>query len=199
MQKRFLDFLSEWQFFKDFDEWAEDKSVIPRVILLGIMLILGYQIVFSKSCWSLLAPINLGIHEAGHLLTGFLGNFLCALSGSVFQLLAPIVAAFMLMRIPDYFGIPFCGVWLASNFYGVAIYVGDARKLELTLVSVGGGDAYHDWEYILGELGMLRYDTFIAGILYFLGFAVLIASLLLCSYMIYRMMQRPVAVSSQRR
>ena len=60
----------------------------------------------------------------------------------------------MFSRQPDWFALPICGAWLATNLYNVATYLGDARAMELPLVTVGDAEAViHDWNYLLGAMG----------------------------------------------
>ena len=56
----------------------------------------------------------------------------------------------------------FCVGWLGTNFYYVAWYLSDARAMAIPLLSVGGGEVYHDWNYMLSTLGLLQLDTTIA-------------------------------------
>jgi hypothetical protein len=63
------------------------------------------------------------------------------------------------------------GIWLFENFLNIARYMGDARARVLPLV--GGGQ--HDWNTIFRRWGVLRHDDTIAGMVYFLGWAGMIA------------------------
>ena len=103
--------------------------------------------------------LNLGIHELGHVLFHMFGEFLGILGGSLLQCLVPIVSMFMFYRQRDFFAIAFSFGWLATNLFDVATYIGDARRMQLELVSPFGGHVIHDWNYLLNRLGMLRYDT----------------------------------------
>src|SRR3989454_2304072 len=49
--------------------------------------------------------------------------------------------------------------WVAQNLWNVSVYVQDARAEQLPLV--GGGE--HDWNYLLGTLGLLNQDQLIGG------------------------------------
>ena len=49
--------------------------------------------------------------------------------------------------------------WVAQNLWNVSVYVRDARAEDLPLV--GGGE--HDWNYLLGTLGLLNQDQLIGG------------------------------------
>jgi len=119
---------------------------------------------------SLFDGINLGIHEAGHLLFRPFGEWLHAAGGTILQLLAPVAAAVIFARQRDYFAIGVSGVWLATNWYGIAVYAADAQAMRLPLVTVGGGEARHDWNYLLEEIGLLASDGVISGLFTFLGF-----------------------------
>jgi hypothetical protein len=93
----------------------------------------------------------------------------------------------MFARQRDYFAISFALGWLATNLFDVALYVGDARARVLPLVTVGGGEAQHDWSYLLGELGILHWDRGIELVLRFTAAAVLIAAIALASWLLWRM------------
>jgi hypothetical protein len=52
----------------------------------------------------------------------------------------------------------------------------DARAMELPLVTLGDVEfAKHDWNTIFTSLGVLQYDTLIAGIVRFLGWCGMLA------------------------
>lgn len=70
---------------------------------------------------------------------------------------------FELTRREDYFGFALGGTWLGFSALDLARYSGDARALELPLVSLGP-EAEHDWFYLLSRLGWLQYDTQMAGL-----------------------------------
>jgi hypothetical protein len=78
-------------------------------------------------------------------------------------------------------------VWLSTNFYHVALYVGDARAQMLPLVSVGGGDVIHDWYYILSRLHILSWDTRIAGCTRFIAFVFMWGSIAIAVWMLWEM------------
>jgi len=106
--------------------------------------------------------VNLIIHEAGHLLFSYLGRTLMVWGGTLFQLFVPaaLAAAFLLRRqLP---GAAFAAFFFFENFLYIATYMGDARAQAIPLVSVGGGEAEHDWFFILSQLGLVQYDTTLA-------------------------------------
>ena len=55
------------------------------------------------------------------------------------------------------------------NLVEVAIYIADARAQVLPLVTVGGGEAAHDWRYLLGRMGCLRADRTIGMVVRVVG------------------------------
>lgn len=114
--------------------------------------------------------LNLALHEIGHVLFGFFGEFIGFAGGSIFQLAAPVIAGVMFYRQRDYFAIAIALCWLATNFYSVAAYAADARAGDLPLVSLGGGDPQHDWFVLLAETGLLYHDQTIGRLFRLMGF-----------------------------
>lgn len=158
-------------------EWARGRSWVVRAPFLLAFACLGVELVLDSSHATIFGGIDLGIHEAGHVVFRFGGEVICAFGGSLLQCLAPILCAVALARLPDWFGVSFCGVWLAVNLYEVARYVADARAMLLPLVTIGGGDARHDWNFLLSQFGLLRADTFLAGLLRVVAFLVMWGSI----------------------
>ncbi|HET6163064.1 MAG TPA: hypothetical protein VFG37_05315 [Planctomycetota bacterium] len=158
-------------------EWARGRTWWARVPVVLACAWLGVRLVADCDAATIFGAIDLGIHEAGHVVFRFGGDMVCAFGGSLLQCLAPLLCAVVLLRIPDWFGASFCGVWLGVNLFEVARYVADARAQALQLVTIGGGDARHDWNFLLGELGMLGADTTLAGILRGVAFLVLWGSI----------------------
>lgn len=172
------------------EDWCEGRSWLVRAPLVLWLAWMGVRHLLDPDYASLFGGLNLGIHEAGHLVFGLLGgDFLTAAGGTLLQCAAPVAAALMFVRQPDYFAAAFCGGWLSTNLYGIATYVADARELDLPLVSVGGGDseADHDWSYLLGELHLLEQDTALSTALRVLAFVVMWGSIALQAWMLRRM------------
>jgi hypothetical protein len=120
---------------------------------------------------TLFSGIDLGIHEAGHIVFAPFGRFLGIAGGTILQLLAPVLAAIVFWRQGDRVGICFAAAWLGINLVEVSVYVADARAQALPLVTVGGGEPLHDWHYLLGRMGLLRHDRGIATAIRVLGWA----------------------------
>jgi hypothetical protein len=169
-------------------QWCQGRHWPGRAVLLLAFVYLGVRYLLNAQYHSVFDGINLGIHEAGHLLFRFMGNeFLYFAGGTILQLAAPVAAMIMFWRQPDYFATAICGCWLSTNLYGVATYVGDARAQGLPLVTVGGGDAVHDWHYLLGRLDMLALDTTYASILRFFAFVGMWGGIAAGAWLLYLM------------
>jgi hypothetical protein len=170
-------------------EWCEGRNWLARLPLLLFFVYVLVRHLSDPMYTSIIGPLNLGIHEIGHFVFGFLGQFLAVAGGTILQLSVPIFAVFNFYRQRDFFAIALSFGWLSTNFFNVATYAADARRLELPLVSpFGGGEGVvHDWEYLLSTMNLLNYDTFIAGIFK----ALAIISMLVCfaagSWLLYRM------------
>ncbi|MBI1939678.1 MAG: hypothetical protein HYS25_16335 [Ignavibacteriales bacterium] len=122
--------------------------------------------------------VNLLIHEGGHGIFGIFGNkYIYTLGGTVMQVLIPgMFVVFYLINKKKATAQIFL-IWLGQNILNISIYVSDARAQQLPLI--GGKKVYHDWTYLLSEVGLLQQDIFIGQIFYFFGIAAFIVSLTL--------------------
>ena len=173
------------------EEWCRERSAVARLPLLAWMAWIGLRHLVDGDYQSWFKPLTLGLHEAGHLLFGWLPfAFLMVAGGTLLQLVAPIATAFMFARQPDWFGVTVAGAWLGDSLYDVALYMADARELDLPLVTVGDGECFdvcHDWHYMLREVGLLSADTTLAFLVRVVAFAVLWASVAAGAWMLWRM------------
>jgi hypothetical protein len=129
---------------------------------------------------SFLHLINLPFHEAGHILFSPFGEFMTTLGGSLMQVLVPIVCAGAFLTTNwNPFGAAVMGWWAGENLMDVAVYINDARALQLTLIGgrTGAEVEGHDWEHILLMTNSLHLDHRIANIAQFLGAALMIGCL----------------------
>ena len=169
-------------------ENSRGKSWLARVpVFIGLAYIL-LRYLFNPGYSSILSPLDLGIHELGHLLTSFLGQAVCVASGTLAQLAVPIFSVFNFYRQKDFFAIAVGLGWLSVNLFEVARYCADARALSLPLVSVFGQEGVvHDWEYLLSKVGLLPYDTAIAAGIRILGDGFLLCSLAMALWVLWVM------------
>jgi hypothetical protein len=143
---------------------------------------------------SFMHNINLPIHEAGHVVFGPLGWFIGVLGGSLMQLLVPLVfmAAF-LFQYKNPFAASVSLWWFAQNFMDLAPYIGDAKDQAMMLLGgVTGRDApgYHDWNNILGELGLLDRADALGQLSYDIGRFLMVLMFAWGGYLLVQQFQR---------
>lgn len=145
-------------FAADIAEWCVGRSWAVRVPLWLFLAYVGVKQAADPMYPSLFGGINLGIHEGGHLLFRFAGEFICVAGGTILQLAAPLGSMFMFLKQRDYFAIAVCFGWLSTNLVNIGVYMSDALALALPLVTVGdsGGIVKHDWRYLFSKLGVLN-------------------------------------------
>lgn len=112
----------------------------------------------------ILDSANLAFHEFGHPFFGLFSARLGVYGGTLGQLVFPVACAgaFWLRREAVAFAL--CGIWVFENFFNIARYMADARRLELPLVGGGNPEDAHDWLEIFSRWGILAQDLRIAGI-----------------------------------
>ncbi len=174
---------------ENIEAWSRGKWWQARLVLWAGLAYLSTRYLWDPHYGSLFGGLNLGIHEAGHLFFQLFGNrFLAILGGTLFELGAPIAAGFMFYRQPDYFAISFCGVWFGISLMSVAVYCADARLMELPLVTTGGGEASHDWNNMLGMMGLLPFDSSFGLLFQLAAFITFLLSLIVGARIIQIMM-----------
>jgi hypothetical protein len=146
---------------------AETSAPLARigrgVVLLGLI-VWTWQFarapMGSAGADSVLHLPNLVFHEAGHVLFSPFGRFMTVLGGSLFQFALPLGLAGAFLKQDDPFGAAVCTWWAGENLLDLAPYIADARALQLVLLGghTGAEVQGHDWEYILGTLGWMRFD-----------------------------------------
>jgi hypothetical protein len=175
--------------------WCRGRMWYLRAILLLFFVYIGCRHLANPSYTSIFGGLNLVIHELGHIIFRFTGEFIMIAGGTILQLIVPLASAVMFIFQPDYFAVTVCGVWFATNLYGVAYYVADARAQMLQLVTVGGGETIHDWHYLLSHLHILSWDTGIAAFVRFLAFLAMWGSIVMGFWMVYIMARQRLASS----
>jgi len=171
-------------------------SFLGRVLVFLILLIWGLKFVFTspasdypmRSFWHL---VNIPFHEAGHIIFRPFGRLLHSLGGSLGQLLMPLICLIaFLFQVRDTFAASFCLWWFGENFIDLAPYINDARSLSLPLLGGNTGATapygFHDWEFILKETGLIRYDHLFAGISHKIGALLILLSLIWGGYLLIK-------------
>ncbi len=145
------------------DEW-QPTSRTAIVCWTAFYVLFMIYAALNKSGFLFIDNANLVVHEGGHLLFGWFGPTLGLWGGTLLQWLVPALLAAYFFSERQMAGFVFCLFMLFENFLYTATYMADARVQVLPLVTVGDGEAEHDWYKIFSSLGLLRYDTSIAGI-----------------------------------
>ncbi len=127
--------------------------------------------------------IVLPIHEAGHILFIPFGRFMTVLGGSLLQVLLPLVLMVSFVfgfggSRRDNFAASLMLWWAAMAIIDVAPYIWDAFDPKMMLLGgkTGAESDGHDWQNILGDLGLLKRAHLIAGIAHKLGLVVMLAA-----------------------
>ena len=152
-------------------ESATASALARRLFSLALLVYGGYDLAHPGR-GSLLAGVDLAIHETGHLVFAPFGEFVGFAGGTLFQLIMPALFVVYFVRRGDRHAASAALWWVGQNCGHVATYIADARAQELPLV--GGGE--HDWTYLLGTLNILGYDSRIAHAVRALGFVLVLAA-----------------------
>ena len=127
----------------------------------------------------ILDNVNLVFHEAGHILFIPFGSFMTSLGGSLTQVLVPLVCAAAFQARADRFAAALAVWWAGQSLASLAAYVADARALKLVLLGghTGAEVEGHDWEAILGALGLLNHDIALGRACRLLGLEVMLGTI----------------------
>jgi len=148
------------------------------VIAAAFYLIFLYQAARGSGPLLMIDVVFVPIHEGGHLLFRFFGQFLAVAGGTLLQLAVPLMLAAFFVFQRQVPGTAFCLFFFFEQFLPVAKYMADARAMDLPLLTVGDGDdVIHDWNYLFGKLGVLEHDTQIAHAVQILGWLGMVATL----------------------
>ena len=171
-------------------------SLIGRITILAVLLIWGWKLMFvsvasNAAGGSILHTVNLPFHEAGHVFFRPFGSFLRSLGGTLGQLLMPLICTVVfLLQTRDTFAAAVGLWWFGENFLDIAPYIGDARAGVLPLL--GGNFAhsapygFHDWEFLLTEIGLLRYDQALARLSHGVGSAIMMLAMAWGGYILWK-------------
>ena len=165
-----------------------------RLFLFLLLFVWGWKFIFSSIesnsvGASFLHLVNLPFHEAGHLFFKPFGRFLHVLGGTLGQLIMPMLCLVVfILKTRDPFGGSVALWWTGQNFMDIAPYINDARALKLTLLGgVTGRETvdYHDWEFILRQMGWLKLDHTIAAASKSIGTVLMILSFIWGAYLLF--------------
>jgi hypothetical protein len=165
----------------------DDWQTTPRaafVVACAFYLLFLLQAARGTGPFLMIDLVFVPIHEGGHLLFRFFGEFLAVAGGTLLQLGVPFMLATYFAFQRHVQGTAFCAFFFFEQFLPIATYMADARAQELPLLTVGDADyVIHDWNYLFGALGVLPHDTQIAWAMRMVGWAGMLAT---TGWMAYR-------------
>ena len=101
-----------------------------------------------------------------------------------------ICCGVLLVQTRDPFGAAAALWWFGENFLDIAPYINDAGAGELPLLGGNFGHSspygFHDWEYLLGETGLLHLDHGLAQTSRLLGVLVMVLALTWGAWLLVR-------------
>ena len=104
------------------------------------------------------------------------GRWILTLAGNGVETLLPLCLVFAALRLQGgRWLMPPLMYWLSTTFYGAGEYAQDARACTLPLTSSDmitthkAGEVCGDWNHILGPIGLLDYDQWVAYTFLFIG------------------------------
>lgn len=172
--------------------WA---AVAGRALGLLVLALLGWQILereldFHSTTGPLrfIHGIDLVIHAAGHTFAPFLPRFLYVLAGSALQVILPAGCAWTFLQLRQLGSFAVALFWTGESVTDVALYMADAKKRALPLL--GGDPAGHDWNYLLGQLGLLNWAQVLGRLTFGLGVVMVTIALGIVVNETYRAWQR---------
>jgi hypothetical protein len=149
----------------------------------AVLAVYGVILASDPSQYRFLDRVDLVIHEAGHMLFRWFGEFMMVIGGTLGQLAVPagIAVYFYLRR--ELFSSSVALFWTGQNFFNISHYIKDAQAMEMPLVSIGGGeDTIHDWNYLLLKFNVLRHDQSIGSAFVVIGGLIITASVIAAFY-----------------
>lgn len=156
------------------------RGVLLALLALWTLSFLRHGLDARQLMGSFMHLVHLPFHEAGHVLLSPFGRFVSVLGGSLVQLLIPLVCGgVFLLKNRDAFAASVTLWWTGQSLMDLAPYIADARALRMPLVGgrTGAEIEGHDWEYLLGSLGLLRQDVLLGRMSFALGALTMLAAL----------------------
>jgi hypothetical protein len=170
------------------DFWQACALLHAWLLYLAVRYSLDTQ--YSGLFELVLAPI----HEGGHVLFGPLGMFMGVLGGSLLQWLAPLFLAAGFVRQRDLYALSFSFFLFGAALNQSYCYMDSSFQMEkypdMVFISLGSGEAIHDWQYIFGALGLYRGYTTVALLTRAMGLGFIWLAWLAGAWVLWKMSQR---------
>ncbi|MSO19638.1 MAG: hypothetical protein EXQ56_04125 [Acidobacteria bacterium] len=165
------------------DSWKEGWQPVSKPAFIGWTAFYSLFLLHAatnRDGFLVVDQVNLIVHEAGHLLFGWLGQTPGVWGGTLFELIVPAALAIHFGLRREATGVVFCLFFFFENFLYISVYMADARAQVLPLVTVGDPEmGSHDWFAIFSSLGLLYYDTGIGRFVCMVGWLGMLAAIVL--------------------
>lgn len=159
-------------------------ALVLACVFYGLFLLQAAQ---GSGALLMIDLVFIPIHEGGHLLFRFFGEFLMVAGGTLLQLGVPLMLATFFIFQRQVMGTAFCMFFFFEQFLPISTYMADARAQELPLLTVGDADeVIHDWNYLFDKFSVLDHDTQIAHAVRIIGWIGMIATV---AWMTWRSLQ----------
>lgn len=142
-------------------------GAILKITIIALLAINALGQIFSHQTWWFIQNVNLIFHEAGHFVFIFFGDFLSVLGGSLLEILIPLIVTIRFIFTRQILSAACTCWWLSTAFLSVSIYASDASEMNLPLLNE---NLIHDWNYLLGQLGLLNHDDLVGYIFWWGAF-----------------------------
>jgi hypothetical protein len=148
-----------FEFLEALSEKWQPVSRPARIAWLAFYALFLFYAFTSKGPSLFIDLVFVPIHEGGHLLFRWFGETLHILGGTILQLFVPLAIAIYFVFQRQVAGAAFAAFFFFENFLSVGTYMADARAQALQYVTVGEGEAEHDWTAMFIKVGLLEHDT----------------------------------------
>jgi hypothetical protein len=135
------------------------------------MTIYFFWIAYAPMQGSFLDLVDLPIHEFGHLLFRLFGQFMMIAGGSLFQVIMPAIFVGYFWWNEKYYSAAIVFFWVGQSILNIFVYAQDAVVMQLVLLGglTGSEGAFHDWNYLLTQTGLINSTKQVAGFIRLLG------------------------------
>jgi hypothetical protein len=185
--------------FTFLDPLEENWQPVPTVVCViacAFYVLFLFQAARGAGPFLMIDLVFIPVHEGGHLLFRWFGEFLAVAGGTLLQLGVPLMLAAYFFFHRQVQGTAFCMFFFFEQFLPIATYMADARAQELPLLTVGDAEyVIHDWAYLFDKFGVLDHDIQIAHAFRIAGWMGMLATV---GWMVWQSLQRSSEVTAPR-
>ncbi|QQS32393.1 MAG: hypothetical protein IPM50_12105 [Acidobacteriota bacterium] len=157
----------------------------PKLVFAILLSIYFLWIAYDPMQGSFLDNVDLPIHEFGHLLFNPFGQFMMVAGGSLFQIIFPLVFVGYFIWQRSFYSAAIVMLWVGQSILNVWVYASDAVVMQLVLLGglTGSEGSFHDWNYMLTELGLLDSTKGVASVIRLIGTLTIIGAAVAAVYL----------------